>query len=131
MAASIGEACRVPYTDEEIARMRQPQVQPETALERRGATDEQKVCPHLSFRAQVNVNRMEDTGRFSADVTVWCAECKLPFEFVGVPSGLDWARPMVSIDGTELRAPIEPQYQVTLRQQSTLSVPPELHGAKH
>jgi hypothetical protein len=65
-------------------------------------------CQHEEFDAFVAVNRLEDTGTFSADITIRCRQCQMPFSFVGVERGLSSARPMISVDGTELRAPIEP-----------------------
>lgn len=97
------------------------------------ATEQQKACKHEGFAARVNVNCMEDTGRFIADVTITCMQCSLPFEFVGIPAGLAWDRPTVAVDGAEVHLPIEPQYQVTLRNHARLEVPPELQKghAKH
>ena len=90
-----------------------------------------KTCEHRNFAAQVNVIRIEDTGRFIADVTITCVECDLPFEFIGPAAGIAWDRPTVSIDGQKLRVPIEPCYIVRLRNTATFAVPPELHGTKH
>lgn len=67
------------------------------------------TCRHLAFEAFVTVNRLEDTGRFSADVMIRCRDCGSPFRFLGLPSGVLTATPTVSIDGLELRAPIEPE----------------------
>lgn len=71
-------------------------------------------CKHEIFESKVDVARLVDnegddvvTG-FSADILIRCAQCKLPFEFVGVPSGYSPRQPMVSFDKTELRAPIKP-----------------------
>lgn len=93
--------------------------------------NDQKTCKHEQFGAQVNVNRMEDTGRFIADITIKCVECDLAFEFVGPNAGIAWDRPTVSIDGTELHTPIEPCYQPRLRSTATYQIPPEMHGVKH
>lgn len=70
-------------------------------------------CPHLNFAAQVNVCRVTDgedgpVKDYQADVTVWCADCKLPFKFIGMKSGLDFRAPMVSFDGLEARIPLRP-----------------------
>lgn len=67
------------------------------------------MCEHRDFQAVVTINRIADcpTG-FMADVRIKCADCGIPFEFVGLPSGLHFEKPMVSIDSTELRAPIKP-----------------------
>lgn len=64
------------------------------------------MCEHMQFNANVVVNRIEDRGLFVADVTIECAECKLPFQFVGVEPGMSYTVPRTSIDRRELRAPI-------------------------
>jgi len=81
----------------------------ETLAERAEATAEQKACVHQQFKANVAVNRFEDTGRFLAEITVVCVDCELPFRFMGVPAGLGWERPSCSIEGLTLNAPIEPE----------------------
>lgn len=70
-------------------------------------------CRHEHFAANVAVQRLmqEDNGPvtgFSADVRIQCAQCGLPFRFIGMEAGDHYAEPRVSVDGTELRAPIEP-----------------------
>jgi len=76
-------------------------------------TPGQAACPHDDFTARVEVSRLTDTdggpvARFSADITVGCATCGLPFRWVGLPGGLSPGQPMCSADGLKLRAPIEP-----------------------
>jgi hypothetical protein len=71
-------------------------------------------CTHPDFRASVSVGRFEDTGKFMADVKVNCAACGVAMRFIALPAGLDFDRPMVSIDGEELHAPIEPAYDKSL-----------------
>jgi hypothetical protein len=66
------------------------------------------VCEHKDFAANVAVNRMEDSGRFMADVTVRCKDCDLPFQFFGFPIGLDFDGVTISPDATEVRLPIVP-----------------------
>lgn len=69
-------------------------------------------CPHLDFKANVNVGRLtNDSGAvtdFVADIKVECLHCKMPFVFKGLPVGVSMHQPMISLDGHELRAPIEP-----------------------
>jgi hypothetical protein len=83
------------------------------------AVNPDRPCPHEQFAANVSVNRIEpDPGAgdmpkaFVADVTVTCAPppdgCGEPFRFTGLGAGLSYAHPMVSVDETELRAPIRP-----------------------
>lgn len=81
-------------------------------------------CAHKDFSAWVNVFRLEDTGRFSADIRIKCSECDEPFRFLGVPGGLSPYEPRVSIDGLELRAPIEPQGTPTLLSHVSFVIPP-------
>ena len=70
-------------------------------------------CEHKDFIASVAVNRLEDTPGgaitgFAADVHVQCADCNKPFRFLGMPGGLYFEHPAVSVDGTEARLPIAP-----------------------
>lgn len=82
------------------------------------------TCEHKDFNASVRVNRLEDTGRFSADVRIQCAECEEPFRFLGVPAGSSPYQPTVSIDGLDLRAPIEPQGTPQLQSHAAFVMPP-------
>lgn len=89
--------------------------------------EETPPCVHDGeFGVTVAIARMEDTGRFSADIRVQCARCGEPFRFLGVSPGVSWRRPMVSADGLELRAPIEPQGEPRLFVRSAVEMPPEL-----
>jgi hypothetical protein len=65
-------------------------------------------CKHHNFKANVAVNRLEDSGGFMADVRITCTECDLPFEFIGLEPGLKMQGAAVSIDGQELRIAISP-----------------------
>ena len=66
-------------------------------------------CEHKDFVAVVVVQRMEDTKAFFAEIRVKCAQCDLPFEFIGVKAGLSGAEPRCSLDAQELTAPIRPK----------------------
>lgn len=70
----------------------------------------EKRCEHESFRVHADVNRMADTFPmvFMVDIRLEC-ECGEKFRFLGLPVGISFHRPMVSISGTELRVPIEPE----------------------
>lgn len=70
------------------------------------------MCEHKNFEADVTVNRIEDIGRFMADVRVRCVDCGTPFRFVGLPAGMDYNSPTVSVDATEGRFPIAPKGEV-------------------
>ena len=82
------------------------------------------TCPHLQFRADVVVNRLEDTAGFMAEVSLKCVDCGEPFRFIGLRAGLDLTRPMVSLDELELRCPVEPQGVPRLQTKATFVMPP-------
>ena len=71
------------------------------------------TCPHENFTRRFDVHRITDgeggpVRNYFADIAISCTDCGLPFHFVGLPSGLSFTRPMVSVDATEMRAPIAP-----------------------
>jgi len=70
-------------------------------------------CEHQNFFSEVGVHRLTDTEggpvtRYVADIKIRCTDCHQPFSFKGLVCGALLDRPTVSLDGTELRAPIEP-----------------------
>ena len=66
-------------------------------------------CPHKDFVARVEVSRFEDKpGVFAADLRVECAECGRGMQFHGMPMGLLWDQPTMSVDGLEARLPMRP-----------------------
>lgn len=77
------------------------------------AADPDRACPHMNFDVHAIVNRLSKTeggpiNAYSADIRIACHECGEPFRFIGAPAGLQANRPCVSVDETELRAPIRP-----------------------
>lgn len=73
-------------------------------------------CLHNNFAANVAVNRiLKNEGdlvfaAYHADIKVKCAECDMPFEFVGdYPCGLLWDQACVDVSKQELRIPIQPK----------------------
>lgn len=88
-----------------------------------------KDCIHEDFLATVNVGRILDVGKFVADIAISCKVCGEPFRFVGVAAGLSYDRPLVSIDGLELHAPIEPEIEKRLHDRATYQhiAPPAKH----
>lgn len=82
-----------------------------------------KDCTHPNFFANVKVCRLEDSGKFIAEVRIHCTDCNEPFRFVGVTAGLRFDAPTVSIDGLELHAPIEPELEKMLFAQATYQMP--------
>lgn len=59
------------------------------------------ACKHEDFAAEVDVQRLEDVGRFAADVRIKCAQCGEPFRFLGLPCGIDLNGASVDPTGTE------------------------------
>jgi hypothetical protein len=83
-------------------------------------------CAHEQFQANVKVARLEDTGKFMAEITVRCTQCDEPFRFLGVPAGLSFDRPTASIDDLELHAPIEPEGEKRLHTRAIYQALPAL-----
>lgn len=83
----------------------------------------------MSFLANVNVGRLTEgdggpvTG-YSANVTVKCADCGLAFRFIGLRAGSHYTEPRVSIEGEELRAPIEPATHDRFQASTSYTLPP-------
>lgn len=67
------------------------------------------TCKHESFHCIVKVARLEDSGRFMAEITVKCSQCDKPFQFLGLQPGLDLNGARVSLDGLEANIAICPQ----------------------
>lgn len=71
-------------------------------------------CKHEQINAKVKITRLTDseapdakvTG-FTADIQIVCMQCGRHFKFIGLPGGYSPFKPMVNLDETELRAPIE------------------------
>ena len=74
--------------------------------------DQDKPCEHKNFEAVVEVNRIAPEGGsltgLMADVQVWCSDCNEVFRWTGCEPGLSFTAPTVSIDGTQLHAPLRP-----------------------
>lgn len=69
------------------------------------------TCKHLKFDAVVRVARVEDIGRFIAEIRVKCIECGTPFQFQGIQPGMNYNGPTVSLDGLEANLPVFPDGQ--------------------
>lgn len=68
-------------------------------------------CDHKGRHvANVTINNIDDTARFTADVRIWCADCGMPFRFTDLPDNIISTRrsnrsyPL----GEEARLPLEP-----------------------
>lgn len=66
------------------------------------------TCKHMNFSAYVAVARLEDSGQFAAEIKIKCLDCDLPFQFLGLPPGVNLNGATVSIDGLEARIAISP-----------------------
>ena len=51
---------------------------------------------------------MEDTGRYMVDLSIRCMECGTPFQFLGLPLGLNFDGATMSLDGQEAHLAIAP-----------------------
>lgn len=87
------------------------------------------MCEHEEFKCNARIARLSEkeggpiTG-YTAEITVHCLQCGLPFRFVGMAAGNHYAEPRVSVDGTELRAPIEPATHKKFAARAGYTMPP-------
>ncbi|WP_455923328.1 hypothetical protein [Pseudomonas putida] len=65
-------------------------------------------CKHEAFEASVRVARIEDQGRFMAEIRITCANCGKPMQFMGLEPGLNYDGATVSLDGLEANIGIHP-----------------------
>ena len=63
----------------------------------------------MNFDAKVGVARLENVGRFMAEIRIRCTDCDTPFQFRGLEAGCDTDGARVSIDGLEVNIAIVPQ----------------------
>jgi hypothetical protein len=76
-------------------------------------------CQHTKFITTTGVGRISQVEggpimRYTAEIKIHCAECGLPFRFLGLPFGSHPTSPRLSVDSIELRAPIEPAHVVEI-----------------
>lgn len=96
-------------------------------------SEAQLACSHESFKANVRVGRLTNTDGgpvtgYCADITVTCADCGLPFRFIGLAAGNHHAEPRVSVDGVELRAPLEPAVHEVFAPRASYTFPAKSKG---
>ena len=75
-------------------------------------------CEHKNFKAQVDVHRLitipdvdtpeGEITRYTADVSITCADCHMPFRFKGLQGGVNPSHPTCDVEEIEARMPIEP-----------------------
>ncbi len=81
-------------------------------------------CLHrTAHECQANVIFLKDSQTFTTEITIKCANCGLPFRFVGVDPGSSPDGPRVNISGVELRCPIEPEEEIRLFSGATYVMP--------
>lgn len=89
------------------------------------------ACQHMNFECRADVGRLSEieggpiTG-YTVGITVKCRDCGLPFRFIGLPAGNHFAEPRVSMDGIELRAPLEPATHVKFQARASYVLPPRI-----
>lgn len=81
----------------------------------------EKECPHNGFEVKNRVSKIEDVKAFIFESEIRCGECKLPFRFVGCEAGVNMNKPTVSVDGLELRVPVEPEIVKKIATKITIS----------
>ncbi|MFK8398124.1 hypothetical protein M2D07_006385 [Pseudomonas sp. BGr12] len=69
------------------------------------------ACKHNNFDAAVGVARIEDKGRFMAEIRISCRDCGVPMQFMGLTPGLNYDGANVSLDGLEANIGIHPRGQ--------------------
>ena len=73
----------------------------------------QATCEHKYICADIRFNRLQDVEggpivRWTVDILIACADCEIPFKFIGLPMGIRLDCPTTDVMCVELRAPIEP-----------------------
>jgi len=86
------------------------------------------MCEHQSFDAAVRVARIEDKGRFMAEIRITCRDCGVPMQFMGLEQGLNLNGANVSLDGLEANIGIFPQGQRPSPMQEMLGYRVEAHN---
>jgi len=70
---------------------------------------EKERCSHtVAHFAAVRIDHMSDTNEFMADVSIKCEKCGHPFQFIGLPLGLNMRGAAMSVDGQTARLAIAP-----------------------
>lgn len=69
------------------------------------------MCEHQNFATDVQIARMENTGRFVAEIRIKCVDCGVPMQFMGLEPGFNFDGATVSLDGLEMNIGIHPQGQ--------------------
>lgn len=75
-------------------------------------------CDHPRHKVETRVAHLTDTEGgpvtgHTVDIKIRCDVCGIYYRFLGLPIGYMPGRPTVNVDGTELRAAIEPASEGT------------------
>ena len=70
------------------------------------------MCGHQNFSVKAQVNRLTDTKQFMAEFTVRCADCDKPFQFLGLPAGVNLQGAATDPEALEARLAICPKGQL-------------------
>lgn len=82
------------------------------------------TCKHTDHHVDVDVSYMEDSGHWIASFKLRCSQCNEPYRFLGLPAGMSFTHPTVSITGTELHVPMEPEGTPELHSHASFEMPP-------
>lgn len=86
------------------------------------------MCEHHNFKADVKVARIEDNGRFMAEIRIACTDCGTPMQFMGLDTGLNFNGASVSLDGLEANIGIHPKGQRPNPMQTLMGYKVESHN---
>lgn len=75
--------------------------------------DIKENCKHESFQVLSRVGRLTEieggpVTSYTMDIQVYCADCLMPFTFIGLPGGVNPNFPTVCAENMEARMPIKP-----------------------
>ena len=85
-------------------------------------------CKHKEFKAIVNVTHLQDSGKFVAEISIKCVQCGTPFQFMGLPPGVNFDGATVSLDGKEVCIGIRPEGSTPNPLQQLLGVTVNAHN---
>ena len=59
-----------------------------------------------------NTNKAGIVTDYVAEIRIKCKDCQIQFQFIGMPLGVSYDKPMMGVDGLEARLPIAPQGEI-------------------
>jgi hypothetical protein len=107
MTAGVTIRCRI------LARVADPEISMSVDDLLQKVEDDRKACPHMNFDCNASVGRISKGGEdpdvivaYTADIIICCHDCGQPFEFLGLPFGMSFYRPTMSINGQRACLPL-------------------------